>query len=270
MKATRLEAHDEPVRVLYFGQYGTGKTSHAATMANLGPTIYANLESGIKRKALDRLGGIDSDNLRIVKPDSYRDLERLFWKLNRSENPPVGFVLDSATDFQHKTMVEVVEKRIEKKKAKGWDDNDPFMRTKDDWGRGNEMVRRLIRYYRDLPIHVALTALERLEVVEDEDGREVGLRYVPAITPGLQSDIGGYMDIVCYCRVKEVGGVDEYQGIFRPGERWTAKDRFNVLPKMLVNPTFERIVGYVEGTLTLDNDETMAEARARRPKRKGR
>ncbi len=157
-----------------------------------------------------------------------------------------------------------------REKHAGNSNADPYHNSKDQWGRGNNMMRGWVADMHDLPIHLAITALQRIEGEdESEDGASMN-RYVPALTPGIQSDIGGWMDLVIYCRTVEIGDVLEYQGIAYPTERWAAKDRWNILPRILVNPTFDRVIDYVEGTLTVATDPIMGEARERREEAKGK
>src|SRR5690625_8048708 len=58
----------------------------------------------------------------------------------------------------------------------------------------SKQFRDLLRKYRDLPCHLILTALERRDV--DEDTGQVA--YGPALSPGVQKEVLGYIDLVLY------------------------------------------------------------------------
>ena len=105
-----------------------------------------------------------------------------------------------------------------------------------------EMVRRICRRFRDLPCHTAFVCLDKRDVDQD------GVVYRPALTPKFASDIVGYVDIAVYTAL---GSGDEddrsrFTGITRPTGKFRGKDRFNATPPMMANPTFDRIVEYVE------------------------
>lgn len=256
-KLEPLSGDDDYVRILYVGEYGTAKTTNLASLAHLGRVLYLNVEGGLKKKALD-LREIPTENIFPIKPKNYEEIEKLFFKLNRSKGKFAGVVIDSLTDTQHSTMQEIAEGKA----AGGRRSGDPFQTSQDDWRRGNEMMRRIVRRYRDLPMHVGVSTLARRD--EDVTDTETTVRYGPALTPGIQDDIGGYMDLVCFCRVVEIGGESEYQGIFRRNQKYAAKDRFGVMPKVMINPTFDRVIAYVNGEITAAEDPLQIEARERR------
>lgn len=259
-KVSALTDDQDPMRVMWYGDVGSGKTNNAARMATLGKVFFIDKESGVKSRALKRLDPeFPIQNIGRIRAEDYDSVEEVYWKLrNDSEGKIKGVVIDSSTDLQAATLQEVTEG-----KAASNSNRDPFHATMDDRQRVNEMVRRIIRRFRELEINMGVTALLRQDDYEDDDG-EVHNRYGPALTPGIQGDIMGYMDIVVYCRTMEFGEDIEYQGLFKATPRWVAKDRYGLLPKMLINPTFDRILAYVEGGLTVATDPVMQEGRERR------
>jgi hypothetical protein len=262
--ATKEKTTSEPLRVLYYGDYKTHKTTDAAHMAKLGPVAFIAAEAGLKRNALLKTGltASEFDRIKPFEWSSYREVEQLFFGLKATNKPPVGLVWDSSSISQQWVMDEIGDDKVAKRKAKGITDAEPFPYNQDDWTRGNERMRKLIRRFTTLPMHLAITALMRFEE-EDAQGNDIN-KYVPAVTPGVQSALGGYVDMVIYCRVVEVGGELEYQGVCHPNEFWSAGDRLHVLPRILLNPTFDRLLAYAEGRLTVETDPVMQAARNRR------
>ena len=100
------------------------------------------------------------------------------------------------------------------------------------------------RHYRDLPCHVAFIAHVRRD--EDSDGE---VTYGPALTPAVADNLLGFVDLVCWCRAIPRGDGDDvdYVGTFRPVKKHVGKDRFGLLPARLINPTFDRILKYING-----------------------
>lgn len=264
-----LSEVQEKIKATYYGPQGSGKTSAVCTMANLStaPTYVINAEGGLKKSALAKLG-IEVDRIRIL-PDPTSGIELTFQYLediwlsakSRLEADPEsinGFIWDSVTDVHQVLLRNVVVSATERAEMKG-KDRDPFFIDVADYGTMGGQVSVLLRRYRDLPCHFAMTALERRD--KDKDGSVV---YNPAVTPMLVGSVLGYPDIVAVTSVHEINGVEEYRGLFRPIDMWRGKDRFHALPKRLIDPTFERVAAYVYNDLDLESDPVMIEARERR------
>jgi hypothetical protein len=61
-----------------------------------------------------------------------------------------------------------------------------------------------------------------------------------------------------------VDGDEEYVGLFRPHGLYRGKDRDRTMPKWVINPTFDRVLEFDQGGLTLDDDPVTQLARERR------
>lgn len=257
----------EPVNALWYGDGGSGKTTDLAAMAKHGKIWIANAESGVKARAL-RQHDIPIENIEIF-PDPDNPDEKLTydgleaeWKRIREElhadpDAYVGVGWDSITEIQQ-AMKDIEVKRSALKATRAGREIDPFVVSQDNWRTINEQCRALIRKFRDLPCHFAATALQRRE--QDNDGSVV---YMPAVTPGLQSDLIGWFDIICHTETMIVGGEDVFMGLLRNRGKFRGKDRFKMTPARLVNPAHDRLVLYVNGGLTLDDDDEMNDLKAR-------
>lgn len=267
---TALTEDDEPVNVLYYGDGGSGKTTDLATMALQGKVWIANAESGVKASALRRVGAdLDIDiplkNFEIFPGEdeeiTYDSLEAE-WKRIREElaDDPgayVGAGWDSVTEIQaHMKDLEMQRSRM--KADRRGVQRDPFVMDQDNWRTVNEQCRALIRKFISLPVHFCASALQRRE--QDNDSSVV---YMPAVTPGLQNDVIGWFDVVCHTETIIVGGEEVYMGLLRNMGKFRGKDRFKATPRRLVNPTHDRILQYVRGELTVDDDEQMQDLKAR-------
>jgi hypothetical protein len=167
--------------------------------------------------------------------------------------------MDSGTEVYHALLESLVLRRVDKAErlragGKTVADvmADRFFIDRDDYGVMSEQVRFLIRRFRDLPCHFGMAFLERRDV-DSSDGT---VRVGPSVTPGLQSDVVGWHDIVGRCTYNQYA--DVYIGTFKPEGVRQGKDRYGVLPRRMVDPTFDRLVGYVEGEITADSDPRMA------------
>lgn len=269
----------EHLNILYVGDWGSGKTTDLATMANLGRVLFISAESGLEVRAL-RKHGINIDNI-MVRPNieagealTYELLDRMFWRLKSDlEDDPeswAGVVWDSATDIHLKLLGRVRDYQLERAERAGrarMKDEEPggmldqFFTDLSDYGVMTEQMRLLLRRYRDLPCHFGVSTLAKK--TKNDEGKLV---LDPAITPALANDIGGYVKVVCYTALDEVGGEIEYQGWFRELRRFRGKDRTGTLPKALVDPTFERVWAYYQEEITVETDPVMQEAAERRAK----
>ncbi len=267
-----LDETTDFLNVLAYGREGTAKTTSAATAANAavaadhkGRVLVINAEGGLKVVAL-RKRGIDTSRI-VVWPDpksgvqiTKRTLEglheRLLTDLTKDPDSWFAVVIDSTTDVHQALREQATNKRIDKLMNKPGADTsviDPDFVDRDDYGVMTSQLRVLIRRFRDLPCHVILTALERV----DDATKVVG----PALTPAIATDVLGYVDITMYMRATlHATGEDdddslaEFRALTRPGKVTRAKDRFDLLPRVLVEPTFERVLGYVRGDLEEASD----------------
>jgi len=240
--------------VLYYGDGGSGKTSSLASMANLGRVLYVDAEAGIKRKPLEGLG-VDVDNVEMLRIQGldFPTLEEVFEMvkadLDDDADAWTGVVWDSGTEIYQALLQESVTTRVKRFAARGESNakSDPFFIDRDDWGRANGEFRQLIRRFRDLPCHFGTAFLPRRD--QDDNGK---VHVGPSISPGLQADLIGWHDIVCHTTYDDESGL--YMGRFKPHGVYQVKDRYSALPNVMVDPTFERIIGYISGELVEDND----------------
>lgn len=248
----------DPQNVLYYGDGGTGKTSHMAAMAKLGPVLFVNAEGGMKRRPLERLG-IPVENIQVWPPPgqpiTYDGLSELHAQLLRDleEDPTswAGVGWDSLTEI-HKMLLESASQKAYRRAVRDGKDRadfGEFFIAVEDYGVMTEQVRRLFRRFRDLPCHFTVSCLQRRD--KDDDGK---VKYGPSVTPALATDVFGWMDLVVYTDVRETPAGEDYRGQFHPVGKFRAKDRYGVFPTRLPTPSFDRIVDYVEGDLDVEND----------------
>ena len=118
--------------------------------------------------------------------------------------------------------------------------------TLPDYGSNTNQMRKVVRAFRDLPMNVIFTALEK-EVKDDLTG-EMYTR--PALTDKLSEDVCSYVDIVGYYYVRQNKDDDtKLDRILQvqPFKNKTAKDRSGRLGNGIMNPTFKRIMGLITG-----------------------
>lgn len=94
-----------------------------------------------------------------------------------------------------------------------------------EYKRNHGMVQRMIRNFRDLPMHVIMTCARNY--VQDDQKR---FSYSPAMTGKLSSQVQGFMDLVGYLvslQATEDGQPNPRRLFVQPGPRHSAKCRFS-------------------------------------------
>ena len=243
---TELADEAEYTKALFYGREGTGKTTAAARAAEHGRVLVVNSEGGLKRTAL-RQQGVDTSRIAVWPPEgveitarSLEDLhEKILGDLHDDPDSWYAVVLDSLTEIHHLLRENATEERVRKSRTV----IDPDFVDRDDYGKMTAQLRKLIRRFRDLPCHVLVIALEK----DDEQAEEIR----PSLTPALNTDVLGYMDVVV-----RFGSPDgSFRGRIKGTERIRAKDRFGILPEVLAEPSFPRLQAILDGDLDLATDE---------------
>lgn len=251
---------EDLVRAAWYGDPGYGKTSAMATLANVGPVVFLDPEQRLKRTALKRLG-INVENIERITDCRYESLKRLFEAIgNRVSDGEhfAGVLWDANTEQQRVFTQELVDAAVKVAADKGY--VRPEIRTqREDYGDATEEFRRLMRTLYRIHCHIGVTCLARRDKDEEEK-----IRVTLDLTNAFRRDFVAAMDIILYMQMEPVGNKIERAGLCVPLGRFEAKDTFSVLPRRLVNPTFERVLGYVNGSLTARNDSEQAAAKAAR------
>ncbi len=250
-----LADQEDVIKILYYGEQGTGKTLDLATLGRRGPVIFVNAEGGLKKRPL-RIFDIPPENIWIQPATSYEQLEALYWQVRREieqdkDDRAVGIQFDSLTEITTVLTEVQVMRRVHNAKEKADQlqivakdtDINPFKTHLDDYGVMTQQMRHLARRFRDLPIHVGFSALSRRDV-DASGGEQTGdaVTYRPALTPAFGNDIRGYVDIVMATKIASDG---QYVGISKPRFGLMGKDRFGVLPTTMVDPTMDRIIAVI-------------------------
>ena len=173
------------LKVLVYGRPGVGKTYFAGTAEDdprTAPVLFADVEGGVLTISHR---GEALDVFRIN--DFGDDLEALFGFLSSGQHEYKSVVIDSLTELQKASMRGIMRKAIQTQP--GRDPDSPMLQ---EWGKNLEQVRRVVRAFRDLPIHVIMTALE----VESKDDRTGEVTVSPSLSGKLASEVSGFFDIV--------------------------------------------------------------------------
>lgn len=252
-----MDESKEWANVLLWGREGAGKSTSIARLSNLpgtGKILIVNAEGGLKPTAL-RKRGVDTSRL-LIWPKPGQPLTRLGLEnvyrsvhadLMKDPDSWLATAWDSASEIHQTILGGVQAKRVKALQRQG-KDPDPDFVDRADYGTMSKMVRDLLRKFRDLPCHFFVTALER----RDKDDETRKLVVGPSITPALQQDILGYVDMSLYMKAGDEDG--PFRAMTKGSKRFRVKDRFDVLPRIMAEPMGDRIIAYLHGDLAEEED----------------
>lgn len=107
-----------------------------------------------------------------------------------------------------------------------------------DWGTNASVLRKVIRWMRDLPIHFIAICLE----IAEKDERTGVRTFCPSLPGKLAAELPGYFDVVGRLIVNtDKEGEIERELLTAPGPNHMAKDRTDQLGKSQKKPTFETL-----------------------------
>jgi hypothetical protein len=219
------------INQLIYGPSGIGKTvlaGSASVVPEMRPVIYLDVEGGTL-SLRERYPDVER-----VRIKSVQDLTKVHHALATTDHGYKTVVLDSITETQQTGMHGpggIMQAAIQKDS-----DRDPDLPGIGEYGKSTQMMRKIIRAFRDLPMNTIFTSLDRVERVK---GREF---IKPSLTAKLSDEIAGFLDLVVYLYKKEGddGEVNRYL-LSVATDTVTAKDRTDKLPPVLINPTMEDI-----------------------------
>jgi len=247
------------IKMLVYGDFGVGKTTFAGTaqdVPDMRKVINIDAEGG--DKVLAERGDID-----VITINSYRQLSKAYEylqahcyfrdnndidMLKKSEayyrgksveeikEPTIynTVMLDSLTEIQKYCMYQLLGVSIESYRI----DAVPTSPEWTEWGKNHEMIRLLVRKFRDLPMHVIFVC----SITEVQDDYK-HIYYRPAMPGKLGNEIQGFVDHVGYYTM-EIGQNKEVKRVmyFHPTKTYQAKNRFSNFKGVgIIDPTMQDI-----------------------------
>lgn len=173
------------VKTLVMGDIGLGKTRFLGT-AQLDPRTFPILildfEGGTRT-----LKGLDPEP-DVVRIRDWNDFDQAYDIVADPKTKYKSVAIDSASEVHMYTLFSILDQESEGRKKKGQSTD---VIQEGDYGKGLVQMRRLLRSFRDLDMHVFFTALCQ-DVIEPG----VGLIRKPSFAGRLTNDAPGIMDAV--------------------------------------------------------------------------
>jgi hypothetical protein len=266
------QARDRWLKALFYADFGVGKTylcGTAVEVPSMQDVLMINAESG-DLTLWDPNNKIPFHLIDIVRVTDYKQLGRVydFLKLHCTyrdagpeaepklielqkrffaDNVPdperirryrTGMV-DSLTEVEQYCMnsllgIDATTRMDEETATAEWA----------QYRQQHQMVQRMIRNFRDLPMHMLFTC--HRTYVQDEAKR---MLFSPGMTGKLSSQVQGFMDVVGYLQVGTSAEPDKLPPrrlYVQPGKQYAAKCRFSAFKKpYFEDPTMKSILQQV-------------------------
>lgn len=230
------------VNILIYGEPGTGKTvlaGSASVVEAMSPVLLLDIEGGTMSLA-DTYSNVD-----VIRITHWLDLQKIYNKLYAGDHGYKTVILDSLTEAQKLSMGDIMKRAVKEDP-----DLDPDVPTMRAWGKNIEQMRKFTRALRDLPCNVIFTAL----VDSDKDNRGKTVSR-PSFQGKLKGEVPGFMDIVAYYYVRQVGDNLRRMLLTQQTDTTIAKDRSNKLAKLIEDPTMETIYQAIIGTKDKESND---------------
>lgn len=225
------DSKNNPTALIY-GEGGTGKTTLVASagdVPDLCPVLHLNVENGA-----DSISS--RTNIDVIDIDTIRELQQVYSELQAKQGAGYRTVIvDNLTEAQAQGMDDILKTG----KASDFVDFDGASFSNGAWNRSSEQMRKLVRYFRDLPVYTIFIAWERNYA--DDGPPDIGPHFTKSFgkeAPGLVNDV---------YRLTVQGGIRVLQT--QRTDRVSAKDRSGLLPPIIKNPTMTMLNDYWTGKL---------------------
>lgn len=149
-------------------------------------------------------------------------------------------VVDSLTEVQKYAMYHILGIDINEVAL----DQDISIPKIQDWGKNSEMIRMLVRAFRDLDMHTIFTTLDSSEK-DETDGK---MTITPSLPGKLSKEVPAFVDIVGYMHVvPNKNQPDNPQRMLQvqPMGKYNAKSRYKSLGVYIEDPTISKMFALI-------------------------
>lgn len=193
-KAAEAKASDRKIKGIIFGPPGHGKTHWIGTAVfdpRTTPIAVLDFEGGVMDVLEGLPGGPDGPDWYHMPINSWEDFNEAYARLEADEEGFKAVAIDSISETHIFALMNLLDDKSIRR-------DDINSLRQDDYGKAMIQLRRLVRAFRDLPMHVFYTAHSKTEV----DSKE-GLVIMVSLSGKLATEIPGMMTLVGYLALTE-------------------------------------------------------------------
>lgn len=226
------ESQANPTLLIY-GEGGSGKTTLAASaceVPELCPVLHLNIENGA-----DSIRS--NQDIEVVDIDSVTELQNVYNDLRNHDGAGYKTVIvDNLTEAQSQGLDHILKSP---KIINDFVEFEGASWSNGAYSRSSEQMRKLMRYFRDLPLYTIFIAWER-----DYSDNNIP-KWGPNFTKTFGQEAPGLVNDVYHLTVKGDRRVLQTN----LSDKVSAKDRTGTLPNPLIDPTMKKIHDYWTGKL---------------------
>jgi phage nucleotide-binding protein len=224
--------------MLIYGESGSGKTRICGSADNV-PEMRRVL-------LIDAEGGTLTlrdtyPNVETVRVRTWQELQSVYDELYIGKHDYTTVILDSLTEIQKMNMDSVMDR--------AHDDRDIEVPEVREWNINIEQTRKFVRAYRNLPMNTIFTAL----AIAEKNPQNGKIKRKPSLSGKVKDEVAGFLDVVVYLYVKEIDQENKRMLLCGQTEDTVAKDRSNLLPLTIENPTMSIVWEFLNNRELVNN-----------------
>lgn len=244
---------EDPIKMLIHSPPGHGKTTligSAVGDRRVSPLILLEFEGGtrsirskVRKISIDDLGHVppELDKVHSLAIRNWSDFDAAYDFLANYEHGYMSVGLDSLSEMNYLNMNTSLVTALKEDRK-----HDVDILEQRDYLRSSNQMRKLVRAFRDLPMHVFITAHSQ----QLQDPRTKEMKLYPSLTGKLAFEIPGLMEIVGYLAIVEFDDGAMTRRLFvQPTGRLEVKDRTEggKLGEYVDDPTLPKLMDLIEG-----------------------
>ena len=231
-------------RAVVYGRSGAGKTRLVSSAPNVLVVDVNDQGTDSTRKDLDP---------DVYPVEFWDELNEVFWFLQAGNHEYESLAIDGVTGMQNLCMKFVLGDEAARDASR-----DPDMPSRQVWGKVGELMKTQITNFRNLPMNVLFTALQRVKTSGDDDEEQEEIFYSPACSPSIAGHLEAAVGMIGWLHTAQVLGpkvegkkkrprVTRTRWLIGPSDRYLTKDRYGLMVPHIDAPNISEILESIYG-----------------------